>query len=238
MRYSELFVDPALSFANGWNLVYSYLVSIPAEIVAAAVLIEFWIMVYNATWITVLYALMLLCAISLIRVYGEVKFAFCTLKIMLIIGVNLMTLVITCGGGPNHKAIGFQYWRNPGPFVNYPGINGSFGRFLGFWTTFNNVIYSYSGVEAITLPAAETRNPRTAIPKATKRIFWRVLLFYVVTFFMVGLVVPSNDKDLLHSTGTASESPFVISATRAGITGVPSIINAVFSLFVRELVVR
>jgi len=108
VRYSELFVDPALSFANGWNLVYSYLVSILAEIVAAAVLIEFWITVNNAIWITVFSALMLLCAISLIRVYGEVEFAFCTLKIMLIIGVNIMALVITCGGGPNHKAIGFQ----------------------------------------------------------------------------------------------------------------------------------
>jgi len=62
VRYSELFVDPALSFANGWNLVYSYLVSILAEIVAAAVLIEFWITVNNAIWITVFSALMLLCA--------------------------------------------------------------------------------------------------------------------------------------------------------------------------------
>lgn len=31
VRYSEFFFDPAMSFANGWNLVYSYLVSIPAE---------------------------------------------------------------------------------------------------------------------------------------------------------------------------------------------------------------
>lgn len=31
VRYAEYFVDPALSFANGWNLVYSYIVSIPAE---------------------------------------------------------------------------------------------------------------------------------------------------------------------------------------------------------------
>ena len=28
VRYSEYFVDPALAFANGYNLVYSYLVSI------------------------------------------------------------------------------------------------------------------------------------------------------------------------------------------------------------------
>lgn len=44
---------------------------------------------------------------------------------------------------------------------------------------------------------------------------------------MVGLVVPSNDPDLGHSSGTASTSPFVIAATRAGIKVVPSIINAV-----------
>jgi amino acid transporter len=31
IRYAEYFFDPALSFANGWNQVYSYLVSIPAE---------------------------------------------------------------------------------------------------------------------------------------------------------------------------------------------------------------
>ncbi len=48
VRYADLFVDPALSFADGWNLVYSYMVSIPAEIVAAAVLIQFWVTVNNA----------------------------------------------------------------------------------------------------------------------------------------------------------------------------------------------
>lgn len=31
VRYAEYFFDPALSFANGWNQVYSYTVSIPAE---------------------------------------------------------------------------------------------------------------------------------------------------------------------------------------------------------------
>lgn len=227
VRFAELFVDPALSFANGWNLVYSYAVSIPAEIVAAAVLVEFWVTVNNAIWITVFGILMLITAFSVVRIYGEVEFAFCTLKILLIIGVNLMALVITCGGGPNHESIGFRYWKHPGPFVQYLGINGSLGRFLGFWTVFNNAIYSYSGIEAVTLVAAETANPRKVIPQATKRIFWRILIFYVLTIFMIGLVVPSNDPNLLHSTGTAAQSPFVISASRAGIPVVSSIINAV-----------
>lgn len=44
---------------------------------------------------------------------------------------------------------------------------------------------------------------------------------------MVGLLVSSADKNLLQSTGTAAESPFVIAATNAGIKVVPSIINFV-----------
>lgn len=44
---------------------------------------------------------------------------------------------------------------------------------------------------------------------------------------MVGLTVPSDDPDLSHYSGTASTSPFVIAAKRAGIKVVPSIINAV-----------
>jgi amino acid transporter len=158
VRYSEHFFDPALSFANGWNLVYSYLMSIPAEIVAASVLVEFWVTVNNAIWITIFGALMLITALLFVRVYGELEFAFSMLKILLIIGINVMALVITCGGGPNGETIGFRYWRDPGPFVQYLGIRGSLGRFLGFWTTFNNALYAYSGIEAITVAAAETRS--------------------------------------------------------------------------------
>jgi yeast amino acid transporter len=49
----------------------------------------------------------------------------------------------------------------------------------------------------------------------------------VLSIFMVGLIVPSNDPNLLHSTGNAAQSPFVIAAKRAGIKVVPSIINFV-----------
>lgn len=53
------------------------------------------------------------------------------------------------------------------------------------------------------------------------------LNFVVLSIFMIGLIVPSDDEALLRSTGTAAESPFVIAATNAGIKVVPSIINFV-----------
>ncbi|KAI9646429.1 hypothetical protein NHQ30_004421 [Ciborinia camelliae] len=49
----------------------------------------------------------------------------------------------------------------------------------------------------------------------------------VLSIFMVSMIVPSDDKELLRSTGTAAQSPFVIAANNAGIKIVPSIINAV-----------
>ncbi|KAK6076704.1 Dicarboxylic amino acid permease 3 [Seiridium cupressi] len=226
VRYAELFVDPALSFAVGWNLVYGYLVSIPNEIVAAAALIEFWVSVNNAICITIFSLLVIATCSLLVRVYGELEFAFSMLKILLIVFVNILALVVTCGGGPSGQAIGFKYWQDPGVFVQYLGVPGALGRFMGFWSTFNSAIYSYSGIETITMAAAEIDCPRRAIPQAAKRIFVRIILFYVISIFMVTLVVASSDPSLLSASST-SASPFVIAANNAGIRVVPSIINAV-----------
>lgn len=88
IRHAEYFVDPALSFANGWNSVYSTMVSLPAEIVAAAVIVDFWASINNAIWITIFGVLLLLSNIILVRIYGELEFGFATLKIMLIIGLS------------------------------------------------------------------------------------------------------------------------------------------------------
>ncbi|CAD6439283.1 a61c5c97-eda8-4861-a942-97df7789b8d0 [Sclerotinia trifoliorum] len=227
IRHAEYFVDPALSFANGWNQVYSNIITIPAELVAAAIIIQFWVQINNAVWIICFGFLLVVSNLLFVQVYGELEFTCAILKIMLIVGLNIMALIITCGGGPNGETYGFRYWHDPGPFADYLGFTGALGHFMGFWTTFSNAVYAYSGVENFSLAAAETQSPRRNIPIAAKRIFFRVMLFYVLSIFMVGMIVPSNDKELLRSTGTAAQSPFVIAANNAGIKFVPSIINAV-----------
>jgi amino acid transporter len=50
---------------------------------------------------------------------------------------------------------------------------------------------------------------------------------YILSVLIVGILVPSNDPSLDDKSGTAAQSPFVTAATRAGISVVPSIINAV-----------
>lgn len=71
----------------------------------------------------------------------------------------------------------------------------------------------------------EVAQPRKNVPKAIRRVFWRILLFYVLSIFVVGLVVPYNDPRLLKGGSDASASPFVIAIDNAKIKVLPSIIN-------------
>jgi amino acid transporter len=228
VRHAEFLFDPALGFAVGWNVVYGSYLSVPSEISAALVLIQFWTDKYAALWITLYILVTFGVGIVFIGVYGEVEFFFAMLKILLVVGIVIMGLVIDLGGVPGQPRIGFAYWKDPGPFVEYIA-SGSWGRFLGFWAVMNNAVYSFSGVESVSVAAAETQNPRQNIPKACKRVFARVTLFYILAVLVVGLLVRSDDSELGNpdTSGTAGQSPFVIAASRAGISAIPSIINAV-----------
>ena len=42
IKLAERFVDPAFSFTVGWNYWYSWVMTFPTELSAAAVLMSFW----------------------------------------------------------------------------------------------------------------------------------------------------------------------------------------------------
>lgn len=100
----------------------------------------------------------------------------------------------------------------------------------------------------VVVTVGEAQNPRKVVPKAIKRVFWRILIFYVLAILMIGLLVPYTDSRLLSASSTVSTSPFVrslssflffkssttflhrkqvIAISNAGIKGLPSVINAV-----------
>ncbi|KZT68767.1 hypothetical protein DAEQUDRAFT_727412 [Daedalea quercina L-15889] len=224
---AERFVDPALSFAMGWNYWYNWTIGLPGELSAAAVLIDLWDDTINqAAWISIF--LVVVIAINLLGAgaYGEAEFMFASIKVIAIVGLIILGIVIDLGGGPNHDRIGFRYWKHPGPFVQYNGIEGPTGRFLGFWAVMSQAMYSYNGTETVAIAAGEAKNPRRNIPKAIQRVYARILVFYICGVTIIGLLVPSNNESLNLAVSTAAKSPFVIAIKTAGIKGLPSVINA------------
>ncbi|KIV81683.1 hypothetical protein PV11_03853 [Exophiala sideris] len=229
--FAARFVDPALGFTLGWNYWYQFAIGVPIEISAAAVVIGYWPnSVPNGAWITILLVPMIIVNCFPVRFYGEAEFVFGAIKITTIVGLILLMLIITLGGAPNHDRIGFRYWDHPGPMLEYLET-GALGRFLAFWKVFISATFSYGGSEMVVVAAGETENPRRNIPKAVRRVFWRIAIFYVLAVFLMGMCVSAKDPRLLNAINSsapgAAASPFVIAITNGGISTLPSIINAV-----------
>lgn len=93
--------------------------------------------------------------------------------------------------------------------------------------------FAFGGTELVGLAAAEAENPRESIPNATKQVFWRISFFYVISLFILGLIVPYTNPNLLNSVGANSKySPYVIAIRLAGIKVLPSIFNVVITVSV------
>lgn len=171
-------------------------------------------------------------ALSHYRIYGEAEFLFATLKIILIVGLILIGFLIDVGAVPGQERIGFRYWKKPGPFVEFQygaanSIPGSWGKFVATWATLINASFAYKDIQIVGMSGSESKDPRRSIPKATRRVFVRLGCFYVLTIFVMSLVLPSNTKGLGQSDGTAASAPFVIAIKAAGIKVLPGIVNAV-----------
>ncbi|KAG1770640.1 amino acid permease [Suillus occidentalis] len=216
IRFAERFVDPAFSFAMGWNCWYCWTLS------AAATLIDYCNPgVNNAAWITV--CLVVAVGINLfgIGTYGEMEFIFASINVVTKTG--LLGIVLDLGGGLSYDRVGFRYWKNPGPFLQFDGIAGAKGRILGFVCVLIQAAFSFIGTEVVTMAVAEMKNPRYAMPRAIRTVYVRILLFYVGGVFVIGLLVPSDSPFLSLNSPNALSSPFVVSINRAGIRYLPSV---------------
>lgn len=123
-------------------------------------------------------------------------------------------------------------------YSDIPGVTSAGFRngFHGFCGVFVNAAFAYTGTELTGLAAAETDNPKKEIPKASKQVIYRIILFYVVNLAIVGLDVPVNNAALNGSAGASSlHSPFVIAIQLAGIKVLPSIFNAVILIAVMSV---
>jgi len=64
-------------------------------------------------------------------------------------GLLILGAIIDLGGGPDGDRIGFRYWKDPGPFVQYHDISGAEGRFLGWCAVMTQAAFSFIGTEIV-----------------------------------------------------------------------------------------
>jgi len=225
--YGCRFIDPAWGFAMGWDYAIGWLTVLPFEITAAGITISYWHEYNIGIWIGTFLTLLVIVQVFGVRGYGEVEFVLSVIKITAVLGFIILGIVINCGGvKSDHRGyIGARYWHDP-----YQAFRNGF---KGFCSVFVTAAFAFGGTELVGLAAAEAEDPRKTLPTATKQVFWRITFFYVVSLFIVGLIVPSNSDVLLGSSGANTKaSPFVYAIQLAGIKGLPSVMNAVITISV------
>ncbi|KAG9319170.1 hypothetical protein KVV02_003062 [Mortierella alpina] len=202
--YAARFVDPALGFALGVNYFLNWAVTVAVEIAAAAMILQFWVSpdaLPSWVWSVLFLFFMVFVNFLSVRAYGEAEYWFSVVKVLTVIIFIIVGILVDAGvvGGDR---IGFRNWTIGGaPIVD--GFGGILGVFLvaGF---------SFQGTELIGIAAGESENPRKNVPKAIKQVFWRILLFYILSIFIIGLVIPYNDPNLLNS-GSVDKAAIAVS---------------------------
>jgi len=207
--YAERFIDPSMAFAVGWNYWLSWTVTLAAELVAGALIVQFWFPHSNSTlWVIGFFSLLLALNLLSVKAYAEAEYWFASIKVVtVIIFLAVGALMITGmlgnqGGGLHNWTLGDPASGAHAPFVG--GLNAVLLVFLlaGF---------SFQGTESVGLAAAETADPVRNVPRAIKSVFWRILLFYIGSIFVVGTLISFNDPNLLHGDeGHIAYSPFTM----------------------------
>lgn len=234
--YAARLVDPSLGFAMGWIYWFSWASTFALELTATGLIIQYWDKsIPIAIFIAIFWVLIIVLNMLPVSCYGETEFWLSSVKVLTVVGFIIFAICMNAGVGAEGY-LGFRYWVEPGPFNAYLLTNpdqDALAKFLGFWAVLIKAAFSYQGTELVGIAAGETENPRKTVPSAIRKSFFRILFFFIFTIFFIGIVVPSNDTRLTASEGSgasannANASPFVIAANRAGVSALPSIINAV-----------
>ncbi|SCW03071.1 LAFE_0G02300g1_1 [Lachancea fermentati] len=225
---TQRILSPAFGAANGYLYCFSWCITYALELSIVGQIIQYWTKaVPLAAWIIIFWIPITFANLFPVRYYGEFQFWIAIIKVLAIVGFIIYSFCMVCGAGKTGP-VGFRYWRNPGPWGN--GIiskNISEGRFLGWVSSLINAAFTYQGTELVGVSAGESKNPQKTVPKAINKVFFRILLFYIMSLAFIGLLVPFNDPKLNSDTTFISHSPFVIAIENSGTKILPDIFNAV-----------
>ncbi|WP_290033009.1 amino acid permease [Ligilactobacillus cholophilus] len=218
--YAKRFVDPALGFAMGWNYWFNWAITVAVDVSTCALVLKFWFP-HVPNWVFSLFALGLVFLINAISVrsFGETEYWLSLIKIITVIiflAVGILTIFGILGG----KAVYLEnFTYKKAPFV---------GGIPAVLSVFVVAGFSFQGTELVGVTAGESENPAESVPKAIKQVFWRILLFYILSIFVIAAIIPYTSKYLLGSSASdIAISPFTLVFKRAGLAAAASIMNAV-----------
>ncbi|WP_418957061.1 amino acid permease [Streptomyces tritici] len=201
-------------FTAGWSFWVLLSVAVGLEGIGAAKIVTGWLP-GTPEWAWVALFMLIFCGANLAAVknFGEFEFWFAALKVGAIaLFLGLGTLAIL-GLLPGTDSPGTSHLFGEGGLLP----NGSEGLVIGLLAS----VFSYGGMETVTIAAAESENPVKGVAKAVRTAMWRIALFYIGSMAVIVTLVPWNSK------AVTEKGPYVAALDQLGIPAAGQIMNVV-----------
>ncbi len=215
-EYASNYIGPLAGFTTGWTYVFEMIIVALADVTAFGIYMGFW---YPDVprWIWIMSLIMFLGGINLIhvKVFGELEFWLSIVKVGAIVAMIL--------GGFGLMFYGFHAdHSNFTPGIQNLWIHDGFmpNGISSLVACLSVVVFAFGGIEIIGLTAGESQNPKTTLPRAINAVPVRILLFYILTIFVLMSIFPWNQ---IGNQG----SPFVQIFENLGIKSAATILNIV-----------
>jgi histidine transporter len=215
-QYASTYLGPMAGFILGWTYAFEMIIVCLADVTAFGIYMGFWFPEV-ARWVWVLGIVLLIGGLNLcnVKVFGEMEFWLSLLKVgaivaMILGGFGIMLFGIHSAGEAPATGLS-NLWAHGGFMPNGVG---------GLIASFAVVMFAFGGIEIIGITAGEAKDPQRVIPKAINAVPLRILLFYVLTLFVLMSLYPWQN---IASQG----SPFVQIFDNLGISSAAIILNIV-----------
>jgi GABA permease len=182
-------------FVIGWLYWYFWVLVVPVEAIAGAKILHHWLPGFSPLEIGVgLMCVMTAVNLMSARSYAEFEFWFASIKVAAI----LVFIVI---------AASFAFgWTSPhgstfGNLVDYGGFTPN--SWIAVLAAVPTVFFAMTGAEITTIAAAESAQPGRAVARMSTTVIVRILIFYVVSVFLIVSVTP-------WTAVRSGESPFTL----------------------------
>jgi lysine-specific permease len=209
--YATRFVDPAFGFAMSYNYWVNWAVTTAVDLSAAALIMHTWFPEISfLSWSLLFFVLIVVLNFASVGFYGEMQYWFSGIKVVAVILFILIGIFVILGLLGHQKPVDFTNWTiGDAPFHT---------GWVGFISVLMIAGFSFQGTEIFGITAGETQDPTTSIPRAVRSVFWRILLFYILSMAVISFLIPYNNPLLISaSTTNIGASPFTIVFKMAGL---------------------
>lgn len=197
ITYANDFISPAWACGMGWSYWLTWIFYVPAEMIAAGIIMNNFFPGIDAMWWAVGFGLIItIINLSYVGTFGEMEFWLAIIKILAIIMFVAIAALVFLG------LIGTEGFKGTSILMGDEGFTpkGSWAILL----TMVIILVNFQGSEIIGLAAGESKEPEKAIPVAIKNVTWRIIALYIIPLLLLVSIYPWREAGLQESVFAAA----------------------------------